>query len=192
MPEATPRPMTLDEFLRWDDGTDTRFELIGGFPVPRPIQPEAHGMLLARLCAEIQGSLDSRSDYFGQVIAAVAIPHKPATCYLADLVVTPYPVRPTAQLVRDPVVIAEISSPSTVVCDREIKIPDYRRLPSVQEILVIDCERVCVERHRHQRDVWITDFVRGTGTVLRLGSLGVELPLSNLYGGVAFSAQDAG
>ncbi|MGE0258764.1 MAG: hypothetical protein AB7H71_09785 [Alphaproteobacteria bacterium] len=25
--------MTLEEFLRWDDGTDTHYELIGGFPV---------------------------------------------------------------------------------------------------------------------------------------------------------------
>jgi hypothetical protein len=40
--------VTLDEFLRWEDGTDTRYELIRGVPVPRPLQPNAHGMLVAR------------------------------------------------------------------------------------------------------------------------------------------------
>jgi hypothetical protein len=33
MAEVARRPMTLDEFLRWDDGTETHYELIGGFPV---------------------------------------------------------------------------------------------------------------------------------------------------------------
>jgi len=30
MASPAPRRMTLDEFLQWDDGTDTRYELIEG------------------------------------------------------------------------------------------------------------------------------------------------------------------
>ena len=33
MAEAAIRHMTLAEFLRWEDGTDTRYELIDGFPM---------------------------------------------------------------------------------------------------------------------------------------------------------------
>ena len=33
MSELAVRPMTLAEFLRWEDGTDTRYELVGGFPL---------------------------------------------------------------------------------------------------------------------------------------------------------------
>ena len=33
MSDLAYRSMTLDEFLRWDDGTDTHYELIGGSPV---------------------------------------------------------------------------------------------------------------------------------------------------------------
>ena len=33
MPELAVKRMTLAEFLRWDDGTDTRYELIYGEPV---------------------------------------------------------------------------------------------------------------------------------------------------------------
>ena len=32
MSELAYRAMTLEEFLRWDDGTDTHYELISGFP----------------------------------------------------------------------------------------------------------------------------------------------------------------
>jgi Uma2 family endonuclease len=33
MAELAIKPMTLEEFLRWDDGTETRYELVGGIPV---------------------------------------------------------------------------------------------------------------------------------------------------------------
>ena len=33
MPEPAINRMSLDEFLRWDDGTDTRWELFEGVPV---------------------------------------------------------------------------------------------------------------------------------------------------------------
>jgi hypothetical protein len=33
MADPAIKPMTLGEFLRWDDGTETHFELIDGFPV---------------------------------------------------------------------------------------------------------------------------------------------------------------
>jgi len=41
MAEPAFKSMTVEEFLRWEDGTDTRFELVGGFvvamapPMPR-------------------------------------------------------------------------------------------------------------------------------------------------------------
>ena len=33
MAKPAIRRMTLEEFLRWDDGTETHYELIGGLPV---------------------------------------------------------------------------------------------------------------------------------------------------------------
>ena len=41
--------MTLEEFLRWDDGTDTHYELIGGFPVAMAPPAEVHRALAVRL-----------------------------------------------------------------------------------------------------------------------------------------------
>ena len=45
MAEPAIRHMTLKEFLRWDDGTDTRYELIDGFPVAMGPPAEAHRIL---------------------------------------------------------------------------------------------------------------------------------------------------
>ena len=49
MAEPAIKRMTLDEFLCWEDGTDTRYELVGGFPAAMAPPARAHGMLCARL-----------------------------------------------------------------------------------------------------------------------------------------------
>jgi hypothetical protein len=53
MAEPAIKPMTLDEFLRWDDGTETHYELIGGFPVAMAPPAAAHRMLATRLVSRI-------------------------------------------------------------------------------------------------------------------------------------------
>jgi hypothetical protein len=41
--------MTVDEFLDWEDGTDTRYELIGGVVLAMAPPAPAHGRLSANL-----------------------------------------------------------------------------------------------------------------------------------------------
>jgi len=38
--------MRLQKFLRWDDGTETHYELIGGFPMAMAHQPKRTECLL--------------------------------------------------------------------------------------------------------------------------------------------------
>ena len=44
MAEPAVKPMSLAEFLRWDDGSDTHYELIGGFPLAMAPPAAAHRM----------------------------------------------------------------------------------------------------------------------------------------------------
>ena len=60
MAEPAIKRMTLDEFLIWEDGTDTRYELINGFPVAMASPARAQGMLCARLAAGLYSALRSR------------------------------------------------------------------------------------------------------------------------------------
>src|SRR5207245_9699040 len=60
MSEPAIRGMTVDEFLRWEDGTDTRYELVGGFVVAMAPPAPGHGILFARLAGSIDAALRSR------------------------------------------------------------------------------------------------------------------------------------
>lgn len=51
--------------------------------------------------------------------------------------------------------------------------------------MLIDPVRRFAEVHRRlEGDRWLTDLLRGTDAVLRLESVGVDLPLAELYRGI--------
>ena len=69
MAELAIKPMTLDEFLRWDDGTETHYELIGGSPVAMTPPAEAHRILAVRLVTRIDAALAGQRPCNAQVEA---------------------------------------------------------------------------------------------------------------------------
>jgi Uma2 family endonuclease len=184
MSEAAVKWMTLAEFLRWEDGTDTRYELLGGFPVAMAPPAVAHGILAARLCAGIEAALRSRRPFMVQVKAGIARPDRDDTCYVADLAVSCHPPTRGDQLISDPLLIVEILSPGTALYDRQTKVSDYRRISSVEEILLIDSTSIFAEVLRREVDRWITEIVRGPQATLSLASIGLATAMSDLYEGI--------
>jgi Uma2 family endonuclease len=178
------RRMTVDEFLQWEDGTDTRYELVGGVVVAMAPAAPAHGRLAARLAGAIDAALRSRPPCAVQSEAGIVRPDRDDTCYVADLAVTCEALRAEDRLIREPVLIVEILSPSTTVFDRQTKVADYRQIPSVQEILLIDSQSVFAEILRRSGDQWITEIVQGLRAHLSLSSAPLSVPMAELYDGI--------
>jgi Uma2 family endonuclease len=88
--------------------------------------------------------------------------------------------------------IVEVLSPSTARFDRQTKVADYRRIASVQEILLIDSESVFAEILRRDGDRWITEIVQGSAASLTLGSVPLSLAMAELYEGVPLPEAPAG
>ena len=184
MAEAAVKGMTVDEFLHWEDGTDTRYELLDGFVVAMAPPVPAHGFLAARLCIAIGSALRSRPPCMVQIEAGVARPDRDDTYYVADLAVTCNPPPPDEPVIRDPLLIAEVLSPTTASHDRQRKVADYRQIASVQEILLIDSQTVFAEVLRRSGDHWITEIVQGPAAILSLTSIPVAIPMAELYEGI--------
>jgi Uma2 family endonuclease len=189
MSELAVKRMTVAEFLRWENGTDTRYELLAGLPVAMAPPAIARGILALRLGARIDAALRSRPPCFGQSEAGIARPDRNDTCYIADLAVTCTPPERGQQLLRDPVLIVEILSPGTALYDRQTKVSDYRRIASVEEILLIDSASVFAEVLRRDGDRWITEIVRGPQAMLSLASIGLTAAVSELYEGIDLPEQ---
>ncbi len=185
MAEPAISPMTLDEFLCWDDGSDTRYELIGGFPVAMAPPAAAHRMLTVRLVSRIDAALAARRPCNAQVEAGVVRPDRSDTYFEADIAATCEPHAVGQQALAEPFLIVEILSPSTERHDRRVKLPVYRQLPMVQEVLYLDSDGIYAELHRRSGAQWITEILRGGDAVLNLVSVPVEVRLGDLYDGIA-------
>jgi Uma2 family endonuclease len=192
MAELASRRMTLEEFLVWDDGTDTLYELVDGFPVAMAPPAEAHRILAVRLVSRIDAALADRRPCNAQIDAGVVRPDRADSYYVADIAVTCRPNEPRQQAVREPILLVEILSPGTERHDRRIKLLVYRQIASVQEILLIDSESYHAELHRLYDGHWITELFRGSDASLTLNSVGLSVPIAELYEGIAIIADNEG
>ncbi|MGE3783231.1 MAG: Uma2 family endonuclease [Alphaproteobacteria bacterium] len=186
MSDVAVRRMTLDEFLLWDDGTDTRYELISGCPVAMAPGMEDHGVLAARLAARLENALISRRPCRAIAEAGILDPDRADTFFVVDIGVTCAPREPRRQYMQDPMLLVEILSPSTERRDRKVKVPAYQRIPSVQEILLVDSDSRYAEIHRRQGEQWIIQIINKPEGTIPLASVGIEIPMSELYEGFTF------
>lgn len=184
MGEPAIRGMTVSEFLDWDDGTDTRYDLIGGFVVAMAPPAARHSLFSMALGGEIRSALRPRSPCRVYGEAGIILSDRDDTRYVADLAVTCEPLRAEDRLIRNPALIVEILSPSAAAFDRQTKVADYRRIRSVEEILLIDSESVFAEVLRREGDRWITEIVQGPAATLSLSSVPLTITMAELYEGI--------
>ena len=183
---SAPRTMTLGEFLDWVPGDDRHYELIDGAVVAMNPPNRAHGSILRNLCTAIDLHLRANPPLAVCPDAGIIPAGSDRSFYEADLAVSAAPHRRGQQALPEPVLIAEILSASTEAHDRMVKLADYRHIPSVQEVLLVAQDRPFVEIHRRLdgEDRWLTDLVRGLDAAVRLDSVGLDLPLTEVYRGV--------
>lgn len=195
MPDAALRLMTVAEFLDWDDGTDTVYELVRGQPVPlhhervrgqpvgmAPPLP-AHALLIGQTLAEIARNLRPPCRPFSG--AGIRIPDRDDTYYVADVAVSCSLLFADDRWVPDPVLIVEVLSPTTTDRDRSVKLQDYRSIPSVRDILLVDARRRHVEHWGRDADHWLVQDLVGSA-VVELRSLGASVALDRIYDGLSF------
>jgi len=90
--------------------------------------------------------------------------------------------------------VAEVLSDSTEKYDRGIKAGHYRRLDSLQEYVLIAQDRFSVEVFARQgdrsgtavSDAWLLSAATEREAEVRLASLGITVPLVEIYAGVEF------
>ncbi len=184
------KPLALDEFLDWDAGDDRRYELVEGVPVAMAAPSSAHQIIAVNFGRRLAETLDDRPPCSTRAEAPIALIDRDDTVHIADLAVTCQPHEPGQQLTPEPLVIVEILSPSTENKDRKVKLPDYRAIPSVAEVVLVDQQEIYCEVHRRLDDGrWLTDLLRRGESRLRIESIGFDQPLSAIYAGVRFEEQ---
>ncbi len=85
----------------------------------------------------------------------------------------------------NPRVIVEVLSPSTSEYDRGNKFWNYRKIPSLTDYLLISTEEILIEHYTRQpTGQWLLTTYEGPEAVLRIASVELEIPLSEIYADV--------
>lgn len=93
---------------------------------------------------------------------------------------------------NSPILIVEVTSPSTKNIDRREKLVFYQQMPSVREYAVIDQHRINIELHRRQPNGnWITYYFDHEDTEIEFQSIELTMPIGEIYRRVRFNTGNA-
>jgi Uma2 family endonuclease len=97
------------------------------------------------------------------------------------------PTGPRETTLLNPRVLSEVLSDSTEGYDRGRKFERYREIESFVEYILIDSNRASVDVHRRQSSgLWVLSPYSGLEAKAPVESVGIELPLTEIYAGVEF------
>jgi Uma2 family endonuclease len=88
--------------------------------------------------------------------------------------------------VLNPILIVEVLSPSTADYERQNKFRIYRTIPSFREYLLVEQDEPFVERYSKQTQGWLLSDFNVLEQSISLESVGMELPMAEIYRGVVF------
>lgn len=174
---------TLEEFLAWEETQPERHEFIRGEVFAMVGARRVHGTVSGNVFAMLRSQL--RGAPCRAFVEGMKLQVADDTVFYPDVFVTcdPADLR-TEHVFRAPTVIVEVLSPSTESTDRGLKFAHYRRLPSVQEYLLVDPDRRTVELYRRGAEGLFTLYEPGEAREIALTSIGCVLALDEVFEGL--------
>ena len=172
------------DYLDWEAQQVDKHEFLRGEVFAMVGARQSHvlaaGALFARLREHLRGTRCRvyASDMKLEIEQADAVfyPDVMVSCDEAD--------RQREMALRAPLLIAEVLSGSTEAYDRGAKFEAYRKLPSLQEYLLVNVKARRLELFRRESVGWVLHEADGEGdaAVLPLASLGLDLTGLDVFG----------
>jgi Uma2 family endonuclease len=185
-----PLKMKFEEYLEWESQQDIRYEYVNGEVFAMTGGTIPHNDLALNLYRFLYPHLRSRGCRVNVSDVKVQVSTKNAY-YYPDVIVSCDPQDLNArQFIKHPKLIAEILSPSTSAKDRGEKFTDYLTIPTLQEYILIDSEKISVERYcRGEGRMWLY-YPYTAGDNITLSSIEVEFPIELLYEDVVLATEE--
>ncbi len=181
---ALRRPMTVDEFLASEEGQALRYEFDGFRALAMTGGTIAHAAIQANLITALMTRLRGTpyrpygSDLKFRMAGRVRYP---------DAVVVCSPLQPRATWVAEPVVVFEVLGGSTAPEDLFNKNAEYQAAESVRRYVILEQTHAAALVFSRRNGEWAAETVTGESAVLAMPEIGIEVPLAELYEGVAVS-----
>src|SRR5271166_3443523 len=182
---AVRKPMSLAEFLEWEERQELRYEFDGVEPSAMTGGSLRHAAIQRNLAMAIGSRLRGKPcQFFGSDLKISVADN---SIRYPDGMVVCSSVAPNATAVRDPVVIFEVLSPSTAAKDRIVKAREYQATPSVKRYVMLEQDRIGATVYVRAQDGWSVLTLKDDD-ILAMPEIGLAIPLAEFYEGLAFEA----
>jgi Uma2 family endonuclease len=180
---AVRKPMSLAEFLEWEERQELRYEFDGVEPVAMAGGSLAHSAIQRNLAMAVGSRLRGKPcQFFGSDLKIQAAEN---SSRYPDGIVLCSDLDPSLKIVRNPVVIFEVLSPSTAAKDRIVKAREYQATPSVKRYVMLEQDRIGATVYVRAQDGWSVLILKDDD-ILAMPEIGLDIPLAEFYEGLAF------
>lgn len=178
-------PISLKEYLEREQESEERHEYVDGWVIDMAAAASwSHSAITSNIDREIGLQLKETDCRTASRDIIVPFPETDRYAY-PDLVVVcggPKLDPERSDLLRNPRVVFEVLSPSTLDYDRGEKFARYRQIDTLQEYLLIAQDHPHIEHYVRQDDgSWRLTDTDGLDATVTLPTIGVDLPLSEVY-----------
>ena len=187
-----PRGLTPDEYLAWERQQPTKHEYIDGEVYAMTGGTLAHNAIAVNLVSALRGKLRGTRCKVYAADAKVRVAAKGPYFYPDVVVSCDERDRQAIEAIQYPKLIVEVISPSTAGFDRGDKFKFYRRIPTLEEYVLIDAEKVGIDCYRKtsagkwELTAYPDDDANQEDSILELVSLDFRCPLALVYEEIEF------
>jgi len=172
------KPVTLDEFLAWEERQELRFEFDGFAPVAMTGGTFGHDQITFNLRKSLDARLAGKPCRpFGPNVKIVV----DGRIRYPDAGVVCRPIAYDATVIEDPVIVFEVLSDGTSKTDLIDKNREYRATPSIQRYVILQQTHVAAIVFVRRADGWLSEIVSGDEAVLDLPEIDISVPLHEVY-----------
>jgi Uma2 family endonuclease len=182
---------TVEEYFQIDSASEVRHEYVDGQIIDMAGGTGRHSQIIANLIGSAWSRLRGKECDIHDSNLRVRYGRRVQYGYPDALIVCGPPqydsTAPRETTLLNPRVLIEVLSDSTEAYDRGRKFARYREIDSFVEYLLIDSDRASVDVYRRQPSgLWSLQPYVGLAAIVPIESVGIELPLTEVYAGVEF------
>ncbi len=175
-------PLTVEEYIQLELGSERRHELVDGQLIEMPGEQDINNEIAIYLCTFLLPILKAKGFQIFRNSVKVSTPDK-ARYYYPDVFVIREPKAEENRYIKyEPELIIEVLSPSTYINDTVDKYLAYTTIPSLKYYLLVQPEITYVTLFsRNTEGEWEATFFTKASDVIPMPLLELDLPLSEMY-----------
>jgi Uma2 family endonuclease len=177
--------VSVQDYLEGEKDSPIRHEYVDGYVYAMAGASDRHNRIAINLTSRLNEHLiEGPCEVF---MSDMKLRVSPNVYYYPDVVVCCDSTPPDAYFRALPVLIIEVTSPTTKRIDHHEKPMAYQHIPGAREFVLISQDQVRVEIHRRVSDEWRKEVLSQGTDLLALDSVGLSINLAEIYRNVRFS-----